>query len=691
MLVNAFGLIIILLSACAPALQGGPATPENLVKPGTPVYEQLVWDCITGDRLPSSPSADNPIEPGAGCDSWQINRYERPFNAESQDEFYSDLDILSAELGQSGDWFYFRISLFEENETSGLLNGTYAIEIDIDIDGRGDVIVLAKAPGEAALSDWTFSGVQLWGDIDNDVGDNQPLVPDPPSESDGYDTLVFNQGEGDDPSLAWVRMQPGKPAYLEIAFKSEAIYNDPTFKWWAWTDQGVDDPASADYHDTFDHPVAGDPISSQPFFPSKAIHSLDNTCASIWGAEPGEDLDLCVNDSSVPPPTVQPTPTPTSEDTPTPSDTPSITPTQPSLTPSLTPTGASATPSPTPTPCIVLDEAGAEQRCTPTPTPSATRTPTLTPSATPTRCVTPDVTGQLVNCTPTPTATITPTATPTICIIVIDNQVMRCTPTPTYTATPTDCYVSYAFAVVDCTPTPTLTPSATPTRCVTPDVTGQLVRCTPTPTLTPTATVCVIIGTTALQLCTETPTATECVSANTAAAVIPCTPTPTATLCVSSATGAAAIPCTPTPTPTQCIREDDAGNVFECTPTAVSMAAMGYPDQDTNCREAPNGNGRILDTLFQGQGYLLLGRDGSNQWVFLRGPGGRLCWAFAALFSFTHDGQEEELADIPVGWLSIILTPSSTPTIDSGPPPANDTSTPTPTCTPRATTGQIDC
>jgi len=38
------------------------------------------------------------------CDSWEINRYERPFNAETQDEYYPDLDILEAELGQSDGW-----------------------------------------------------------------------------------------------------------------------------------------------------------------------------------------------------------------------------------------------------------------------------------------------------------------------------------------------------------------------------------------------------------------------------------------------------------------------------------------------------------------------------------------------------------------------------------------------------------
>ena len=106
---------------------------------------------------------------------------------------------------------------------------------------------------------------------------------------------------------------------------------------------------------------------------------------------------------------------------------------------------------------------------------------------------------------------------------------------------------------------------------------------------------------------------------------------------------------------------------------------MAYPDEDTNCREAPNG--RIIDTLFQGEAYLMRGRDAQNQWIFLRGPNGRLCWAFAALFTFTHDGHESDLSEIPLDWLPNILTPTATftPTpATGGAPAATKTSAPPP-------------
>ena len=681
-----FALIALLvLSACAPESAETP-TSDILQRPSNPEYSQKIWDCNTGQIIGGENASGDLIEPNDGCDSWQINRYERPFNAETQDQYFSDLDIISAELGQSGDWFFFRMTLFEDNKDSDLLEATYALELDLDLDGRGDVLVLARAPGGDALNDWVRTGVQFWGDQDNGVGDDIALLPDPPNQSNGFDTLVFDQGEGDEPDLAWVRMKSGRPATIEIAFKSKLILFDEIFKWWAWTDQGVDNPAFADLHDTFDYSQAGDPYQGQANFPSKQIFALDNTCAVIWGAIQDSGIDLCVNDPNVVPPEVGPSNTPTSQTTPGENITPTPSPTRPtatstepitSLTPCIDPAGSSVTCTPTATltptritstPCIppgnTNNIAGNAAALTCTPTPTPTRRITTTP------CFPANNTtgAAVVTCTPTPTR-VTLTPSPTICYNVDQSpniagpQIRDCTPTPTMTLTPTDCFIPYAFALIDCTRTPTSTPTATATRCVTPDASGQMLRCTPTPTPTASATVCVHYGLTALLICSPTPTQTQCVSS----------------------TAAAVVPCTPTPTPTPCIATDDAGNVTTCTPTPVALEAMAYPDEDTNCREAPNG--RIIDTLFEGQGYLLRGRDASNTWIFLRGPNGRLCWAFAALMTFTHEAHEAELSEIPSDWLSIILTPSSTPTATIASAPSIPTNTSAPASVPQCSDG----
>ena len=66
------GFFAILLAACGPS--GATPTAQPGTKPGTPVYQQLVTDCDTGQSLPADYSTDGPIQPDPGCDSWQINR-----------------------------------------------------------------------------------------------------------------------------------------------------------------------------------------------------------------------------------------------------------------------------------------------------------------------------------------------------------------------------------------------------------------------------------------------------------------------------------------------------------------------------------------------------------------------------------------------------------------------------------------
>ena len=557
---SAFVLLLIglTLSACAPG--SSPSSTDDGIqhaaRPGSPVYEQLISDCNTGDLLPDDGEL---IQPATGCDSWQINRYERPFNAETQDLFFPDLDILTAELGSDGTWFYARLTLFDADESSQALTGTYAIEFDLDFDGRGDVLVKARPPVEGAPEDWAVAGVQFLGDSDNDVGNQIPLAPDSPSLSDGFDTLVFDAGQGEDTDLAWARVLPGETPQLELAFKASALYDDPTFKWWAWSDLGIANPASADYHDTFEHPVAGDPIQGQQYFPAQAIYEVDNTCAQVWGVEPDDDPELCVNDSSLQPPLQFPPPTQTQT---------------PSLTASATPTGPTSTSSDTLTPSSTLTASDTATPVTDTATPSETATPSRTASdtASPTLpvCETASPNRAAVTCTPTSTAT--PTSSSTDCTVAAATNNVRntCTPTatssptPTPTPSPTECI---AAAAATNNLRSTCTPTSTATRCITPNVAGQLVDCTPTPTAT--QTLCVQPALTAVLLvpCTPTSTPEECVTPGANGRLVNCTPTPTPTpTCAVQTFAAANLPC-PSATPTVCNVHDNAGLPIPCTDT----------------------------------------------------------------------------------------------------------------------------
>ena len=69
--------------------------------PGKPAYYQVSPDCSTGELVKEGEL----IQPDFGCDSWQLNRFERPFNNLSQDEYYPDVvesdgSIVDKETGE---------------------------------------------------------------------------------------------------------------------------------------------------------------------------------------------------------------------------------------------------------------------------------------------------------------------------------------------------------------------------------------------------------------------------------------------------------------------------------------------------------------------------------------------------------------------------------------------------------------
>jgi hypothetical protein len=288
--------------------------------------------------------------------------------------------------------------------------------------------------------------VQVWQDSDNQVGDELAMQADPPNQGSGYDLLAFDQGEGFDPDAAWVRAIPGKPLFVEIAFKPVVIGDDAAFKWWAWSDEGVQDPAMFDFHDSFDHSEAGDVYEAMQFFPSNEVFAVDNTCAAIWGAPPDEDPSLCVNDPSVP--SATPFNGTFITDTPTQPGTPpdgSGTPPDGSGTP---PDESETPPGLTETPCTSEIPGAVPVTCTPGPSATVTLPSSPTWTASPPGCIDP-FTGGL--CTPTATPR-TPTGSSPTPPCPVAGAAQVCTPTPS----PTTCIGAGGptGAAVTCTPEP---------------------------------------------------------------------------------------------------------------------------------------------------------------------------------------------------------------------------------------------
>ncbi len=148
-------------------------------------------------------------------DQYLINRYERPFTVEME-EYHGYLDIILANMKVNPPWIY--IDVYFADILPDVVNAKYAIEFDVDEDGRGDYLVQAALP---APGEWTTAGVNIFEDQDNDVGGSLPHFPDIDDiASTGYELILFESGLGDDPDQAWIRRNPEENTSLQFAIKN---------------------------------------------------------------------------------------------------------------------------------------------------------------------------------------------------------------------------------------------------------------------------------------------------------------------------------------------------------------------------------------------------------------------------------------------------------------------------------------
>ncbi len=283
----------------APAAPTATATLVHLLRPGNPGRaDSTVGDVVSGDTARQG----TPNQPPGG-DWYEHNLYERPFNAQTQDRYFPELDIRGAELNRDEPWIYVSLRLYDVSLEDGGLPAAYRVELDLDLDGRGDWLIEAASPEG---TEWTVEGVRVLRDTDNDVGGTYPCRDDAPqpTDEDSYDEVIFDQGQGDDPDAAWVRVSPGNPAMVQIAFKHALIAMDGEFMWGVWADRGVDQPTWYDYHDHFTKEQAGSPLPSlAAYYPSKAISEVDNTCRGWFGFIPTSELPCACLGAPTPTPT----------------------------------------------------------------------------------------------------------------------------------------------------------------------------------------------------------------------------------------------------------------------------------------------------------------------------------------------------------------------------------------------------
>jgi hypothetical protein len=205
-------------------------------------------------------------------DAFDTNRFERPFTLEDM-TYLPHIDIFDFEMSSDADWYYVDISMIGPDPETNSVRGTYGIEFDLDVDGRAEILILAEDPG----SQWSTDRVKVYLDGNGDVGGAQSL-PDIGYTGNGFETLIFDSGQGDDADLAWAQSVIKTRAMVKFAFKKSLMRSYDKFMWSVFASNGPVDPGKFYFNDFYTAAAAGSPNKESEFYPIKDIAAFDNSC-----------------------------------------------------------------------------------------------------------------------------------------------------------------------------------------------------------------------------------------------------------------------------------------------------------------------------------------------------------------------------------------------------------------------------
>ncbi len=250
-----------------------PALIQHLTKPTS--GNKAVANAHDNDE--SATFAEKSVRSG---DEFRINRFERPFTATDMN-YLPHIDIVGMSMTQDDEWFYVQIKVVGLDAQTGNLSGLYGVEFDLNVDGKTEILVLAQGP---LGKDWTTDGVTVYADTNGDIG-GLSSKPDDIYTGNGYETILFDSGVGQDPDAAWARSNSDN-FVVELAFKKELMKDYPTWMWNPLASDHKLDPTTFYYNDTLTEARAGSPTKGNVNYPLKELAGFDNTCRVPANFEP---------------------------------------------------------------------------------------------------------------------------------------------------------------------------------------------------------------------------------------------------------------------------------------------------------------------------------------------------------------------------------------------------------------------